>query len=640
MSSEQFEPGEGDRTRLWLASMVMRRGDTVLVRFARVRAALAQRPRRWRRQFRRRLAVTMTGAALLMALAGMGVGAQMAARAEPANVITVVNGEVNKAANGKCSLVEAIQNANNRGSGQPNTDCAAGNPSGADIIVLPQGGAFSVNKYDNNYYYGYTALPVIDSKITVEGNGSTITRTGKKDMRFFTAATIENNVADLTLNNLTLTNGRNYYYNGGAVYAYGATLTINNCTITGNEAGGNGGGIFTTYTDLTITNSTISNNESYGGGGIYAGYGKITIVNSTLSGNEVIDNVGGGAYMTNGEIVLDGVTVSNNKAYSGAGMMFNYSNILVTGSVFSGNETGTMGDGGGLYLFDATGSITNTAISGNSAYQGGGAFVYDGVVTFRGSTLSGNEANSGGGLYNWTGSELLVVNSTFSGNQATGKGGGAGGIGTMTFVNATFSGNTAGVGGGGLHVMNGTTTLHRTLLSGNSAPGQGFELERQAGTVNINSHNLFGFNNNSGLGGVFVGATDVIPGLGTTVAMVLGPLADNTGLTKTHALPLGSPALDKGPSAACSAALVGGMDQRGQPRNTDANGVASANECDIGAYELIPAGPIDTPTPTATPLISPTPTATATIGPSPTPTVTGTVTPGGERVLMPVVIKK
>ena len=146
-----------------------------------------------------------------------------------------------------------------------------------------------------------------------------------------------------------------------------------------------------------------------------------------------------------------------------------------------------------------------------------------------------------------------------------------------------------------------------------------------------------------------MGATDVIPGLGTTVATVLGPLADNTGLTQTHALPPGSPAIDKGPSAACSAAPVAGLDQRGQPRNADGNGAASANECDIGAYELIPSGPVDTPTPTATPLVSPTPTVTATIGPSPTPTATATDgpsptptatgEPGGEGAYLPVVIR-
>jgi predicted outer membrane repeat protein len=644
------------KSRQWLASILMRRGDTVMPRFARLYARLAARPRGWRRQLRRKLAVTAAGAALLLALAGMG--AEFAARAEPANVIVVVNGEVALADNGKCSLVEAIGNANDTVDGMPNKpghdDCAAGNPSGADVVQLPAGGSFTVNK-SVNYYYGYSALPLITSTITVEGNGATITRAGKNDMRFFTAVSYGDDVADLTLNNLTLTNGKNLYYNGGAVYAYDATLTIHNCTITGNEAGGNGGAIFATYTDVTITDSTLDNNKSYGGGALYAGYADVKISNSTLSGNSAIDSVGGGAYLVSAITHIDGVTVANNNSYSAAGLMFNYSTITMTDSDISGNVTTDMGDGGGLYLFDSTGTLSNVRVTGNSAYHGGGVFVYDGLIAIKGSTLSGNQAQAGGGIYTWTDAGMSVVNSTLSGNQAETAGGGAAGVGTLALVNTTVSGNTAGTAGGGLHVANGAVTLQRSLIAGNVAP-TGREAHRQAGTVAADSHNLFGFGGNAGLSGFSAGATDVVPA--AALAAVLGPLADNTGLTQTHALPLGSPAIDKGPSAACAAEPLAGLDQRGQPRNVNGDGAASANECDIGAYEFAPDGPIATPTATATPLVTPTrtPTATATTvvltpsatptdGPSPTPTATATSgpspTPGvmDEEAFMPVVVR-
>ncbi len=54
---------------------------------------------------------------------------------------------------------------------------------------------------------------------------------------------------------------------------------------------------------------------------------------------------------------------------------------------------------------------------------------------------------------------------------------------------------------------------------------------------------------------------------------MLGALADNGGPTLTHALLPGSPALDAGNDAACSA-----TDQRGVSRPQGAH-------CDIGAYE-------------------------------------------------------
>jgi hypothetical protein len=640
VTNQQPSVTEKEQARRWMSSILLRRGNTVMPRFARLYARLAERPRGWRRRLRRKLAVTVTGAAMLLALAGMG--AEYAARAETANVITVINGEVNLTDNGKCSLIEAINNANDTTDGVANKpgndDCAAGNPAGADVIQLPAGGSFSVNK-SVNYYYGYTGLPLITSQITVEGNGSTITRTGNKDMRFFTVITYEDDIGDLTLNDLTLTNGKNLYYSGGAIYAYGGSLTINNCTITGNEAGGNGGGIFATYADVMITDSTIDNNKSYGGGGLYAGYGYVTILNSSLSGNEVPDGVGGGAYVSGAIVDINNVTVANNEAYTAGGLLVNYSEVSMTNSVVSGNATGEYGYGGGLYWFDSTGTARNLSITGNQAYNGGGMFVYGGSVEVQNSTLSGNESLAGGGgIYSWSGSNVLVVNSTLSGNTAVKTGGGLAGVGAVTLVNATVTGNQAGTAGGGAHVTNGSLTLQRTLMAGNTAP-TGREAHREAGTATANSHNLFGFGGSAGLSGFAAGATDVVPG--AALAAVLGPLADNTGLTLTHALPPGSPAIDKGPSAACAAAPVGGLDQRAQPRNVNGDGAVTANECDIGAYEFAPDGPVDTPTPTATATVgpSPTPTATATVGPSPTPTATRL--PGDEEeAFLPVVISR
>jgi hypothetical protein len=63
-------------------------------------------------------------------------------------------------------------------------------------------------------------------------------------------------------------------------------------------------------------------------------------------------------------------------------------------------------------------------------------------------------------------------------------------------------------------------------------------------------------------------ATDVIVG-----DAQIGPLADNGGPTLTHALSPGSPAIDAGDDAACSA-----TDQRGITRPQGAH-------CDIGSYE-------------------------------------------------------
>jgi len=63
---------------------------------------------------------------------------------------------------------------------------------------------------------------------------------------------------------------------------------------------------------------------------------------------------------------------------------------------------------------------------------------------------------------------------------------------------------------------------------------------------------------------------------------LLGPLADNGGVTKTHSLGWGSPAIDSGSLTVCPS-----TDQRGVTRPIDGNGDGSAR-CDMGAYEYDP----------------------------------------------------
>ncbi len=641
MSEQEPPTTNREQMRHWLASILLRRGDTVMSRFARLHARLAERPRGWRRQLRRKLAVTVTGAALLLAMAGMG--AQFAARAETDNTITVVNGEVAVAANGKCSLIEAINNANDTTDGvADNTDCAPGDPAGADIIQLPAGGLFNVSKSMVDYSYGYTALPPITSKITVEGNGSTINRTGKDDMRFFTALPSgDGNTPDLTINNITLTNGRNELDFGGAIYALQAKLTLNNCTITGSE-GFAGGGVYTRKSEVMISKSNVNNNKAYYGGGIYMNDSAVTLIDSTLSGNAVGSGVGGGIFLVDSTANISNVAVTGNKAYYGGGLILNNVELTMTNSVVSGNKTDRKyGRGGGFYFRDTTATLNRVSITGNEAGYGGGAVVGGGSVAIKSSTLSGNSAGQiGGGIQVDGVTSLLVANSTLSGNSAMATGGGLYSRGTTTLVNSTITGNSAKDAGGGVQTTGGSLTLQRVLVAGNTAPA-GREANRAAGTVAADSHNLFGVGGNAGLAGFVAGATDVVPSAG--LAAILGPLANNSGLTMTHALLVGSPAIDKGPSTACAAAPIGELDQRSQPRNIDGDGATTANECDMGAMEFSPMGPFNTRTATATPLVTPTrtptatptmvvitpkpsltPTATATDGPSPTPTATAT----------------
>src|SRR5687767_6642577 len=153
-------------------------------------------------------------AALVLAL---GLGPVATARAA---TITVADGVVAvDGTDGACSLIEAIENANNGAA--THADCTAG-VAGADMIDLASNSTYTLTAAHNTTD-GANGLPHISTVITINGNGSTIARSsagGTPDFRIFH---VWANGSSLTLNQLTLSNGRavgNWPAGrGGAIYA-------------------------------------------------------------------------------------------------------------------------------------------------------------------------------------------------------------------------------------------------------------------------------------------------------------------------------------------------------------------------------------------------------------------------------------
>lgn len=138
------------------------------------------------------MAALARGLALLLAL---GQAPALAA------TITVSTNVPDIAADGNCSLIEAIENANADNAGT-HTDCAFG--SVADAIVLPPNSTHTLTAV-NNTSFGPTGLPVINSTITIVGNGSTITReTLAPDFRILAVRS----GGDLTLQETRVSGGR------------------------------------------------------------------------------------------------------------------------------------------------------------------------------------------------------------------------------------------------------------------------------------------------------------------------------------------------------------------------------------------------------------------------------------------------
>jgi|GEM_PF-3598958 len=123
--------------------------------------------------------------------------------------ITVNDAGTTIANDGKCTLPEAIINANNDNQ-SGSTDCAAG--SGADTINidLPPGAVISFAAA-HNFEYGPNALPPITSEITIQGNGAVLDSTATVRLRFFYVSGGLSGglpLGKLTLRDLTLRNGK------------------------------------------------------------------------------------------------------------------------------------------------------------------------------------------------------------------------------------------------------------------------------------------------------------------------------------------------------------------------------------------------------------------------------------------------
>ena len=655
------EPVSESAVSPWMASILMRRGGA-WQRFALYYRQLSAMPRRWRRQLRRKAAVGLGSAALVLALAGPIVAAPARQPAAPQATIVVVNGEVANVNNNKCGLIEAIINARAANTGAMRPDCTSGNINGPDTVSLPAGGNFVLTAAHNTQF-GETGLPVITSAVTIDGHGATIRRDTSAGVPFFRLFAVDTS-GSLALQDLTLAGGHtgiqyvgggavlnnnvltiedstltdNTAYHGGAVYSSGGVTTITGSTVTGNSTSylyGKGGGVCargnltisaTTLTDntafsggavhisetATITGSTIADNVAwshyYGGsgGGVYVGFqATAAIVDSTIAGNTSqagSDESGwGGGVLVVGQATITGSVIAGNLAEqtidgdSGAyvpGLGGGLSNWGATDIVNSTVSSNTAGHGGGLHN-EAQLTVRSSAITGNISpgvfpdepdYIGflglGGGLNNSGTAAIVNSTISGNTATHGGGLFN--ADQLTVTHSTITGNEALR-------IGSPDPENGGFSGLGGGVFGWGLHDSCSTSTLRGVILSGNMATDNGREAWLEAPTTGctptmvVNAINVFGRAGDDGLVGFTPGATDIVPTVG--LAAILSPLANNGGPTMTHALPANSPALDRAPNASCTTAPVNGVDQRGQPRNQNAAGGVTNNECDAGSFE-------------------------------------------------------
>ncbi len=246
--------------------------------------------------------------------------------------------------------------------------------------------------------------------------------------------------------------------------------------------------------------------------------------------------------------------------------------VTISDVSFTNSNLGKLGVG--FIWNEGTLTLVNSTISGNTGSTfGGGIFnTGNGKLTLVNSTVFGNSSKTGGGIFNT--STLTLINSTISGNIASGAGGGIYdfAIQTTTITFCTIYDNTANHGGGILlEGGNKDVEARNSIFAGNRASTE----PDIAGKLILDGYNLIQNPAHATLVRRDRASTNYI-GMSTKV----GPLQENGGPTKTHALLQGSLAIDKIPLDAC---LLKGIstDQRGVIR-------PQGSACDIGAYEYAP----------------------------------------------------
>ncbi len=328
----------------------------------------------------------------------------------------------------------------------------------------------------------------ITGSLTIDGPGvNRLTVSGNDASRVFN---ISGSTTDVEITRLTIAGGSATGTTmtgplgpvtlGGGILNNGGHLIVSHVTLADNQVvglNGGGGAIANVFgATLTVDHSTFTGNESVGtreaaGGAIANDAGSsLSVAHSTFTGNQATSTDasagnGGGAF---------GGAISNRAGSQATVLHSTFANNLANGGDGANGgpaqNGGNGGNGGGgaianlndSFLVAAAGStliIEHTAFTSNQCIGGAGG--NGGANAAGGNGLGGN----GGGILNLgEGSTALVTHSTFTGNQATAGAGGNGGD--------QGRGGSGGNGQGGAIVQfSATLTVEHNWFTDNQATG-------------------------------------------------------------------------------------------------------------------------------------------------------------------------
>lgn len=314
-------------------------------------------------------------------------------------------------------------------------------------------------------------------------------------------------------------------------------------------------------------------NLTASGGGGASFFGTGGCINTALQAGS-----GAGAGQANEFLVLSNVVLTNCRSALGGGALAAVSAPMHIFESTIKNSTAGSGGGGVVYgqstgVSIAQGLIERSTISGNTSdssfSDGGGGIQSRGSLVLVASTVTGNRAkfNGGGILVTTFNGRVTLVDSSVANNIADYDGNASGQGGGIRFDQATTS-TTA------YQILNSVFADNRV---GSGAVAQDCHANATVPAPLVIAANRSWFQTPD-VSCAIIAAGNV----GNTInqAAMLGLLANNGGVTETHAPQVGSPLIDYVNATTCLSA-----DQRGTARPQDGDGNGSSI-CDIGALEV------------------------------------------------------
>ncbi len=365
---------------------------------------------------------------------------------------------------------------------------------------------------------------------------------------------------------------------GGAAQLTSISGAINVENVTVNDSLAiTGGGLYLNSTSVgaTISDSEFKGNLAYSYGGLYANAnGILTIDKVKVDDNEaVLGGAAGAFFLSSSTIDISGSTFNRNSSFGGSGGGLQVAGNLDINLIDSEINDNVLhsGVGGGANIVATLGSVTilNSDISGNTIYSGSTAGLYLEGLSFLidQSLISNNSAlisSSTGGLSHLNSSAGIIKNTTFS-NNTSANSSNIYSKGNVSILDSTLTENYSFVGASEFYSEGVVVSIRNSIID--NSTGLACEDDGLGSFVSL-GNNI----ETSGTCG-FAEPSD------SNASPLLASLADNGGATHTHALLLGSPAIDNGSTLNCPL-----VDQRGESRPFDGDQNGSSL-CDIGALE-------------------------------------------------------